>query len=104
MPPNTICPTSTPFDETSYETSELLQNPYQDQTTEVTRFSADVPIKILARFKAIMPYRGAIQATINTIIYGLLKEFEKQDIRNYDPLHKPQIVKIIKSRAFGEIK
>lgn len=104
MPPNTICPPATPFDSSSYEKSDLLQDPYQEHTEQITRFASDLPVDVALKFKSILPNRGAIQATINTLLYGLLKEFEKQGINNYDPTYKSQIVKIIKSRAFGEAK
>ena len=104
MPANTICPPATAFNPVGYETSEILQDPYQEHTEQVSRFSADVPQDVLLKFKAIMPHRGAIQATVNTLLYGLMKEFSAQGINNYDPTYKDKIVKIIKTRAFGEHK
>lgn len=97
----TICPPNTVFDPESYPSNDLLLNPYESHTELVTRFAADLPEEVAAKFKSIMPFRGAIQATLCTLLYGILAEFEKQGINNYDPTYKPQIVKIIKERAFG---
>lgn len=97
----TICPPNTPFDASTYPSNDLLLNPYESHTDLITRFAADLPEEVAARFKAILPFRGAIQATLCTLLYGILAELDKQGIKNYDPTYKPLIVKIIKERAFG---
>lgn len=104
MSETTICPPNTEFDSSNYPSNNLLQDPYEHYEGTTNKFSAVVPEDVFLKFKAIMPYRGAIQATVNTILYGLLKEFESNGINNYDPTYKAKIVEIIKSRAFGEQK
>lgn len=101
MSKDTICPANVPFDSKEYAQDEYLLNPYEGAKGNITRFSADLPEDVAAKFKSIMPFRGAIQATLCTLLYGILEEFQKQGIKNYDPTYKPQIVKIIKERAFG---
>lgn len=101
MSKDIICPPNVVFDGKQYSTNEFLLNPYEGTKGNITRFSADLPEDVAAKFKSILPFRGAIQATLCTLLYGILEEFQKQGISNYDPMYKPQIVKIIKERAFG---
>ena len=93
-------PPSTPFNPLSYPHDGTLQDPYGNHTGDTARLSADIPMEEYLYFKRIFPFHGVLQATINTIIYGIIDELKNNNIQFYTPSARDLIIESVKRRAF----